>query len=80
MHIAVLTLFPSMFDAILSESIIKLAVEKNLVKIDLYNLRDWGLGNRKTVDDRPYGGGPGMVLRPEPIFKAVEEITEGQDD
>ena len=80
LHIAVLTLFPSMFEAVLGESILKLAVEKNIVTIKLHNLRDWGLGNRRTVDDRPYGGGPGMVLRPEPVFSAVEEITSEEQD
>lgn len=80
MHIAVLTLFPSMFEGVLGESILKLAVERNLVRIELHNLRDWGLGSRRTVDDRPYGGGPGMVLRPEPLFAAIEEITGGEQD
>ncbi len=78
LHIAVLTLFPGMFEGILSESILKLAIERGLVTVELHNLRDWGLGSRRTVDDRPYGGGPGMVLAPEPVFAAVEEIT-GKD-
>lgn len=78
MRIAVLTLFPGMFEAVLGESIIKLALDRNLVAVDLFNLRDWGLGERRSVDDRPYGGGPGMVLRPEPVFAAVEEITGTQ--
>jgi tRNA (guanine37-N1)-methyltransferase len=80
LHIAVLTLFPGMFEGVLGESIVKLALEKGLVSIELHNLRDWGLGARRTVDDRPYGGGPGMVLRPEPVFAAVEAITAGDDD
>lgn len=80
MRIAVLTLFPRMFEGVLGESIIKLARERGLVTVDLFNLRDWGLGERRTVDDRPYGGGPGMVLRPEPVFAAVEEIRAGEDD
>ena len=79
MHIAVLTLFPSMFDAVLGESILKLAIEKKLVSFEFHNLRDWGLGSRRTVDDRPYGGGPGMVLRPEPVFEAVEHITSSAE-
>jgi tRNA (guanine37-N1)-methyltransferase len=79
LHIAVLTLFPGMFDGVLGESILKLALERNLVTIELFNLRDWGHGARRTVDDRPYGGGPGMVLQPEPVFAAVEKITGGKD-
>ncbi len=142
MHIAVLTLFPRMFDAVLKESILKLAIERKLVTVELFDLRDWGLGpkasaskktvrngpaptmkagkpgpavpaqalgrvapageatprnatgemdstpknkadlgaqalGRRTVDDRPYGGGAGMVLRPEPVFAAVGHITAG---
>jgi tRNA (guanine37-N1)-methyltransferase len=68
-----------MFEGFLRESILKLALERGLVKVELHNLRDWGLGARRTVDDRPYGGGPGMVLRPEPVFAAVEEITGGEE-
>jgi tRNA (guanine37-N1)-methyltransferase len=69
-----------MFEGVLGESIVKLALEKDLVTVELHNLREWGLGNRRTVDDRPYGGGPGMVLRPEPVFAAVEEITSRNGD
>jgi tRNA (guanine37-N1)-methyltransferase len=76
MLISVLTLFPKMFEGALSESILRIAQEKGALKISLFNLRDWGIGKRKTVDDKPYGGGPGMVLRPEPVFHAVEEITK----
>ena len=75
MLICVLTLFPKMFEGALSESILKIAQEKGALKVKLFNLRDWGIGKRKSVDDKPYGGGPGMVLRPEPVFGAVEEIT-----
>src|SRR3989338_6145784 len=58
----------------LSMSIIKRAVDKKLVQITIYNLRDWALDKRGTVDDKPYGGGAGMLLRPEPIFDAVSSI------
>ena len=75
MLICVLTLFPKMFEGALSESILKIAQEKGALRVKLFNLRDWGIGKRKSVDDKPYGGGPGMVLRPEPVFGAVEEIT-----
>jgi len=80
LRIAVLTLFPGMFGGILGESILKLAIEREIVNVELFDLRNWGHGNRRTVDDRPYGGGPGMVLCPEPVFSAVEEITSGKED
>ena len=76
MTIHILTLFPEMFKGPLSESIIKRAIEKKLVNINIHNLRDYSLDKHKKCDDRPYGGGPGMVLRPEPIFAAVERITQ----
>ncbi|MDP2939298.1 MAG: tRNA (guanosine(37)-N1)-methyltransferase TrmD [Candidatus Omnitrophota bacterium] len=70
----IITIFPKVFEPILNESIIKRAQEKGLVKINLYNLRDFSLDKHKKVDDRPFGGGPGMVMKPEPIFRAVEHI------
>lgn len=76
MIIDILTLFPSMLSGPFSESIVKRAQEKGLVKINIHNLRDWAIDERGTVDDRPYGGGRGMILRPEPIFNAVESIKE----
>jgi len=74
MTIDVLTLFPGMFDPVLSESIMKRAQDKGLIDINLHDLRSWTLDKRGTVDDRPFGGGPGMVLKPEPIFKALSEL------
>ncbi|MDP3982919.1 MAG: tRNA (guanosine(37)-N1)-methyltransferase TrmD, partial [bacterium] len=81
MNIDIITLFPEMFTVPhashggpLSMSIIKRAVDKKLVQITIYNLRNWALDKRGTVDDKPYGGGPGMLLRPEPIFNAVKDI------
>ncbi|MDP8253194.1 MAG: tRNA (guanosine(37)-N1)-methyltransferase TrmD [Candidatus Kaelpia aquatica] len=74
MVIDVLTLFPGMFEPVISESILKRAQEKELVDINLHDLRDWTSDKRGTVDDRPFGGGPGMVLKPEPIFKALNEL------
>lgn len=74
MKVDILTLFPSMFKGPFSESIIKRAQEKELVAIKIHNLRDWAVDKHGTVDDRPYGGGPGMVLMCQPIFDAVEEI------
>jgi tRNA (guanine37-N1)-methyltransferase len=78
MKIDVLTLFPDMFKPVLSESILKRAQEKGLVEINLHYLRKWTEDKRGTVDDRPFGGGPGMVLKPEPIYKALQELR-GKD-
>lgn len=74
MKIDIVTLFPKMFDGPFSESMIKRAVESNKVKIQFHNLRDWGMGNYKQIDDRPFGGGPGMLLMIEPINKCLEKI------
>ncbi|MBQ6687323.1 MAG: tRNA (guanosine(37)-N1)-methyltransferase TrmD [Bacilli bacterium] len=74
MRIDILTLFPNMFNNILEESIIKRAIEKNLVEINLVNFRDYTPLKNGQVDDTPYGGGSGMVLRCEPIFNAIEAI------
>jgi len=70
----IITIFPRIFDSFLEESLIKKAQERNLVKIKIYNLRDFAKDKRKTVDDRPYGGGLGMVLKIEPIYEAVKFI------
>jgi tRNA (guanine37-N1)-methyltransferase len=70
--IDVLTLFPAMFAGPLDESIIKRARQAGLLDLQLHQLRDWTHDRHKTVDDRPFGGGPGMLLKPEPIFAAVE--------
>lgn len=72
--IKILTLFPKMFAGPFSESILKRAQEKGLVKVNLYNLRKWAKDKRGTVDDRPYGGGVGMVMMTEPIFEALKEL------
>ena len=74
MKIDVLTLFPAMFTGPLDESIIKRARAAGLLDLQLHNLRDWAHDRHKTVDDRPFGGGPGMLLKPEPIFEAVEAL------
>jgi len=75
MRIDVLTLFPAMFTGPLDESIIKRARESGLLDLRIHNLRDWAHDRHKTVDDRPFGGGPGMLLKPEPIFEAVESLA-----
>ena len=74
MKIDVLTLFPAMFAGPLDESIVKRARESGLLDVRIHNLRDYAHDRHKTVDDRPFGGGPGMLLKPEPIFEAVEAL------
>jgi len=74
MRFDVLTLFPDIFQGYFTQSILKLAIQRGLVEINLWNIRDWAGGKHKSVDDRPFGGGPGMVLMPEPVFAAVEEV------
>src|SRR5438045_1721690 len=75
MKIDVLTLFPAMFAGPLDESIIKRARETGRLDLGIHNLRDYAHDRHKTVDDRPFGGGPGMLLKPEPIFEAVEDLA-----
>lgn len=74
MRIDILCLFPEMFDSPLNQSIIKRASERGLVNIVIHDIRDYAYDKHRTVDDYPYGGGPGMVLKPEPIFEAAETI------
>ncbi|MDD4899766.1 MAG: tRNA (guanosine(37)-N1)-methyltransferase TrmD [Candidatus Omnitrophica bacterium] len=74
MKIDIITIFPKMFGPVLNESIVKRAQEKKKVKIAVHDLRDYTLDKHRKVDDRPFGGGSGMVLTAEPIFRAVEKI------
>ena len=74
MKIDILTLFPEMFDGFINTSIIKRAIEKGLLEINLINFRDYSPLNNKQVDDTPYGGGSGMILRCEPIFECLDSI------
>lgn len=74
MRIDILTLFPEMFTGVFGSSIINKAQEKDAVELNLINFRDFSENKHKTVDDYPYGGGNGMLLKPEPIFAAVESI------
>jgi tRNA (guanine37-N1)-methyltransferase len=74
MRFDVLTLFPEIFQGYLTQSLLKLALQRGLVEIHLWNIRDWAQGRHRSVDDRPFGGGPGMVLMPEPVFAAVEAV------
>ena len=75
MKIDVLTLFPAMFAGPLDESIVMRARRSGLLDLTLHQLRDYAHDRHKTVDDRPFGGGPGMLLKPEPIFEAVEHLA-----
>ncbi len=75
MKLHILTLFPSMFDGPFSESMIKRAQEKGLLQISLVNIRDFAHDKHQVTDDYAYGGGAGMVMKPEPVFEAVEAIT-----
>ena len=74
MKIDVLTLFPDMFNSVFDESIIKRAMDNNLVEINIHNIRDYSKDPHKKVDDTPYGGGAGMVLMCQPIFDAVKDL------
>lgn len=78
--IQVITLFPEMFDGVLNSSMLWKAQKNEAVQFELVNLRDFGLGPRRTVDDTPYGGGDGMLLMPEPLFKAVEHAKAADPD
>jgi tRNA (guanine37-N1)-methyltransferase len=74
MRIDIVTLFPNMFEGPFSESIVKRAQEKGLLELNIHDLRKYGLGERRTVDDRPYSGGAGMIIMVEPVYKILEEI------
>jgi tRNA (guanine37-N1)-methyltransferase len=77
MRIDVVTIFPELFAAPLGTSIIGRAAERGLVEFDVHDLREHGLGRHRAVDDYPYGGGAGMVMRPEPLFAAIEPLRVG---
>lgn len=76
MKIDIITLFPKMFQGPFEESIIKRAQDKKLVEIKIHNLRSWTKDKHKTVDDRPFGGGAGMILMVEPIYKALKDLKQ----
>jgi len=77
MRIEILTLFPGMFEGVFGESIIKRARKKGKVDIRVHNLRDWTDDKHRKVDDKPFGGGPGMVIKPQPLFDAVGDLKTG---
>jgi len=76
-RITVLTLFPEMFPGVLESSIVAQARKKGAVEFALVNIRDFALDKHQVADDAPYGGGPGMIMKPEPIFRAVRSLAEG---
>lgn len=80
MKIDIITLFPDMFRGPFDMSMLWKAQDRGLVEIRIHDLREYGLGPRRTVDDIPYGGGPGMVLKPEPLFAAVEAVKSDRPD
>jgi tRNA (guanine37-N1)-methyltransferase len=77
MKISIVTIFPRMFEGVLEESILKRAREQGLVEFQVADLRDFTEDRHKSVDDYSYGGGPGMVMKPEPFFRAVEHLKQG---
>ena len=74
MRIDILTLFPTMFGPVLGESIVKRAQEKGAVAITVHDLRDWTSDRHRSADDKPFGGGPGMVMKIEPVYRALKEL------
>ncbi|HVC96827.1 MAG TPA: tRNA (guanosine(37)-N1)-methyltransferase TrmD [Pirellulales bacterium] len=80
MQIDVLTLFPEMFPGYLGQSLLKLAIERGLVDVRLHDIRDWAEGRHKQVDDRPFGGGPGMVLMVKPVVECVEAVRSAGNE
>lgn len=76
MRFDVLTLFPEIFSGYLTQSLLNKAIQKNLVDVQLRNFRDWAKNTHASVDDRPFGGGPGMLLSCQPIFDAVESVQQ----
>ncbi len=74
MRFDLLTLFPEMFEGYLGQSLLKRAIKRDLVEVMLHNIRDWAENKHKKVDDRPFGGGPGMVLKVEPVIECVEAV------
>lgn len=78
MKFDIVTIFPDIFDSYFSESIVKRAQKRKLIDIKIHNLRDWTQDKHKTVDDTPYGGGPGMVMKVEPIYKCINSIKNSK--
>jgi tRNA (guanine37-N1)-methyltransferase len=79
MRFDIITIFPEMFGSVFSKGIIKKALDKGLIEVHVHNLRDFTLDKHKQIDDRPFGGGQGMVLKPEPVFAAVKKIKQKEE-
>ncbi len=79
MRFDIITIFPEMFGNVFSVGVLKKALDRDLIEVRIHNLRDFASDKHKQVDDRPFGGKPGMVLKPEPIFAAVEDIREDEN-
>lgn len=78
MRFDIITIFPDMFGSLFSGGVVKKAIDAGLIRVEVHDLRDYSESKHKQVDDRPFGGGQGMVLKPEPIFEAVEKIRGGE--
>ncbi|MCC7085815.1 MAG: tRNA (guanosine(37)-N1)-methyltransferase TrmD [Pirellulales bacterium] len=76
MRFDILTLFPEIFFGYVGQSVLKLAIDRGLVQVHLHDIRKWAKGKHRVVDDRPYGGGPGMLLKVEPVVEAVEAVQQ----
>ena len=74
MRFDVLTLFPALFDSYLAQSLLKKALDRGLIEVHRWNFRDWATDKHQTVDDKPFGGGPGMLLMCPPVFDCVEHV------
>ena len=79
MRFDVLTLFPEIFSGYMTQSLLKLAIDRELVSIQTHNIRDWSRDKHHCVDDRPFGGGAGMVIKPEPVVEAAEDVQQRVD-
>jgi tRNA (guanine37-N1)-methyltransferase len=80
MRFDILTLFPDVFPGYLGQSLLKRAIQAGLVQVHLHDIRDWAIGKHNSVDDRPFGGGPGMVMRVEPVVECVEAVRKLDED
>ncbi len=80
MRFDVLTLFPEIFNGYLQQSLLKLAIERGLVDVRLWDFRNWAFGKRRSVDDKPFGGGPGMLLCCQPVFDCVEAVQKEAEE
>jgi tRNA (guanine37-N1)-methyltransferase len=79
MRFDIITIFPEMFGSVFSKGVVKKALDKGLIEVHVHNLRDFTLDKHRQADDRPFGGGQGMVLKPEPVFAAVEKIKQEEE-